>query len=196
MTPPRRRAVAVIAAVSAVALTASSCVGSTPEPGPTAATCTSALGAENVTIGWVTDWPGWGYRPEPSIKSGFDFDLAGWLAEELCFRPTMVDVVIDEREDRLLHGDVDLVIAAYSKTDARMEEVSFAAPYVINEQGIMVRADDERITRIDPEVHHRRALGQCLRDQPRQRDRPQRAQARSAQARVVRQPRRPGELGL
>lgn len=149
MTIPRHRTVSAVAALSAVALTVSSCGGSAPEPDPAAPTCASVLGVDNVNIGWATDWPGWGYQPEPSVKSGFDFDLAGWLAEELCFRPTMVDVVIDEREDRLVHGDVDLVIAAYSKTDERLRRISFAAPYAINEQGVLVRAGDERVTRIE-----------------------------------------------
>ena len=42
---------------------------------------------------------------------------------------------------------MDIVFATYSITDARKEKVSFAGPYFIADQDLLVRGDDASITR-------------------------------------------------
>jgi glutamate transport system substrate-binding protein len=51
-----------------------------------------------------------------------------------------------QRETLLSTGQVDMVVATYSITDARKEKVSFAGPYFIAGQDLLVRADDSSIT--------------------------------------------------
>jgi glutamate transport system substrate-binding protein len=51
-----------------------------------------------------------------------------------------------QRETLLETDQVDLIFATYSITDARKERVSFAGPYFIAGQGLLVRADDDEIT--------------------------------------------------
>jgi glutamate transport system substrate-binding protein len=141
-TPTAKRLTAVVGAI-AVLLSLVGC----PASEPTTTTCTSALGKSHVNIGVKADQPGWGYE-ENYTRSGFDYDLANWLAHELCFTATFVNVASAQREEYLISGRVDLVIATFSKTDDRATRVSFAAPYVVNQQGVLVRAGDTRVTRI------------------------------------------------
>ena len=57
-----------------------------------------------------------------------------------CRRPSA------QRETLISTGQVDMVVATYSITDARKEKVSFAGPYFIAGQDLLVRADDTSIT--------------------------------------------------
>jgi glutamate transport system substrate-binding protein len=136
-----KRVAAMLCAVGVLSLPA--CTSSEPPPEG----CTSALGKSVINIGVKSDQPGWGYE-ENYTRSGFDYDLANWLANELCFTATFVNVASSQREDFLISGRADLVIATFSKTDERATRVSFAAPYVLNRQGVLVRAGDTRVTRI------------------------------------------------
>ncbi|MFZ1411850.1 MAG: transporter substrate-binding domain-containing protein [Micropruina sp.] len=43
-------------------------------------------------------------------------------------------------------GQVDLVVATYSITDARKEKISFAGPYFVAGQDLLIRSDDMSIT--------------------------------------------------
>jgi glutamate transport system substrate-binding protein len=139
-----KRAVAL--PLCAVLALAAGCGTSTaPDAQHAVPSCSSALGAQNINIGILADEPGWGLRMDNYQRSGFDFDLANWLAAELCFRPSFVDVSLNQREDALLNGQVRLVIATYSKTDERAKHISFAAPYAINHPAVLVRAGDQRI---------------------------------------------------
>jgi glutamate transport system substrate-binding protein len=95
-----------------------------------------------VTVGVGARPPGVGHLYG---QSGFEYQLVDWLAAELGFTAPTVELDPGERETALRDGRVQLVIDAYSITDARRREVSFAGPYLMSQQGIMVRADDTRI---------------------------------------------------
>lgn len=136
-----KRVIAILCAVGAVSLPG--CTADEPERNG----CTSALGKDNVNIGVKADQPGWGYE-EDYTRSGFDYDLANWLANKLCFTATFVNVASAQREEYLISGRVDLVIATFSKTDDRATRVSFAAPYVLNRQGVLVLAGSAPVARI------------------------------------------------
>lgn len=51
-----------------------------------------------------------------------------------------------QRETLLGPSQVDMIVATYSITDSRKEKVSFASPYFIAGQDLLVRVDDESIT--------------------------------------------------
>jgi glutamate transport system substrate-binding protein len=136
-----KRVIAIVCAIGALALP-----GCTKEESPSDG-CPSALGKDNINIGVKSDQPGWGFEENYS-RSGFDYDFANWLADKMCFTATFVNVASAQREEYLRNGRVDLIIATFSKTDDRASRVSFAAPYVLNRQGVLVRAGDDRIQRI------------------------------------------------
>ena len=51
-----------------------------------------------------------------------------------------------QRETLLQNGQVDMIFATYSITDKRKEVVSFAGPYFVAGQDLLVAADDDSIT--------------------------------------------------
>ncbi len=59
----------------------------------------------------------------------------------------MVSTPSANREAFLRQGKVDLVVATYSVTPERQKIVSFAGPYYIAHQDILVRANDNSITK-------------------------------------------------
>ncbi|QOL33120.1 glutamate ABC transporter substrate-binding protein [Bifidobacterium eulemuris] len=50
-----------------------------------------------------------------------------------------------QREAMLQNGDVDMILATYSITDERKKAVSFAGPYFVAGQDLLVREDDDSI---------------------------------------------------
>ena len=104
---------------------------------------------KKLTIGIKTDQPGLGLQGANGY-SGFDVDVANYIAKKLGadkveFKKTTSDV----REQYIQQGDVDLVIATYSINDERKKKVSFAGPYLITGQDILVRANDTSINSVD-----------------------------------------------
>ena len=80
--------------------------------------------------------------------SGFDVDVATYVAKELGSNAgdiEWVQAVSAQRETLLSSGQVDMIVATYSITDKRKEQVSFAGPYFIAGQDLLVRADESAI---------------------------------------------------
>ena len=102
-----------------------------------------------VKIGIKFDQPGLGLN-DAGKYSGFDVDVANYVAKELGkTKVTFVQAPSKQREDLIATGQVDLIFATYSITDARKEKVSFAGPYFIAGQDLLVRADDNSITGVE-----------------------------------------------
>lgn len=128
------RTTAGIAAVVALGLAVTAC-SSTPS---SEADRSPAV----IHIGVQTDQPGLGYF-DGQVRSGFEYDLANWLADRLGKKPYFVDLKPDAREIALKDGGVELMIGTYSQTDAREREgVAFVGPYLITQQGMLVLATD------------------------------------------------------
>lgn len=51
-----------------------------------------------------------------------------------------------QREQLIQSGQVDFIVATYAITPKRKEQISFAGPYLIAHQDLLVRADDTSIT--------------------------------------------------
>ena len=101
----------------------------------------------SIRIGIKFDQPGLGLR-DGDTYSGFDVEIAKGVAEQLGYSEDQIEWVeapSPQRETMLEAGQVDLIFATYSITDARKERVSFAGPYFIAGQGLLVRADDDSI---------------------------------------------------
>ncbi|WP_026122758.1 glutamate ABC transporter substrate-binding protein [Nocardiopsis halotolerans] len=132
----RTAAVAALAAVAVLGLPACSAVLGEEE---------SVLDAASLTIGVKTDQPGLGLEGADGDITGFDVDVALSIAEKLGFSEEEVEltgITSAEREDRLVNGEVDMVVATYSITPARKTEVTFAGPYYVAKQDVLVRAEN------------------------------------------------------
>ncbi len=110
---------------------------------------THASDTGSVTIGIRIDQPGLSDRTADGRIVGFDADVARFVAEELGVAAEDIvwrETVAAERESALSSGAVDMVVAAYSITDSRRQEVSFAGPYFETGQDLLVHAATEAIS--------------------------------------------------
>ncbi|QCR19599.1 glutamate ABC transporter substrate-binding protein [Agrococcus sp. SGAir0287] len=108
--------------------------------------------AGGVTIGVKEDQPGLGYLdPATGERTGFDVDIARWIAASLGFSEdqiTFESIASANREQAIVNGDIDYYVGTYSITDARKEQIDFAGPYFVTGQGLLVAADSD-VTSID-----------------------------------------------
>lgn len=134
-----------VVAVAALAMGLAAC-GS--DAGDAGADDASGGDGGGLKIGIKFDQPGLGLK-KGTEYTGFDVDVATYVAKELgtdAADITWVQAPSAQRETLISTGQVDLVVATYSITDARKEKVSFAGPYFVAGQDLLVRADDTSIT--------------------------------------------------
>ncbi|MGI5160069.1 glutamate ABC transporter substrate-binding protein [Microbispora sp. CA-102843] len=107
---------------------------------------------KKLVIGIKIDQPGWGLKKPDGSYAGFDVDVARYVAKELGVPEsgiTFKEAQSANREPFIQQGQVDMVVATYSITDERKKKISFAGPYLVTGQDILVRADDTSITGVD-----------------------------------------------
>jgi glutamate transport system substrate-binding protein len=105
-------------------------------------------GGSGLKVGIKFDQPGLGLK-QGSEFTGMDVDVAKYIGKQLGVDEGDIEFVqapSAQRETLIATGQVDMVVATYSITDARKEKVSFAGPYFIAGQDLLVRADDTSIT--------------------------------------------------
>jgi glutamate transport system substrate-binding protein len=103
-----------------------------------------------VTVGVKDDQPGIGIKdPITGEYSGFDIEIAKHVAAQLGVAPdriTFTPIQSAAREAAIGNGQVDMVVASYTINDKRKTQVSFAGPYFVAGQSLLVRKDDNSIT--------------------------------------------------
>jgi len=83
---------------------------------------------------------------------GFDAGLYQLLANYILgdsSKYEVTQVTSSTRESVLTSGQVDVVFATYSITPARAKIISFAGPYYVSKQGILVKKGNKKIKGID-----------------------------------------------
>jgi glutamate transport system substrate-binding protein len=128
-----------------VVLSASACSSSDD----TGSSVLDAAKRDKLVIGVKADQPGLGLRTPEGTFTGFDIDVATYVAKELGVDKkdiTFKEAVSANREAFLQQGQVDMVVATYSINDARKKKVSFAGPYLVAGQDLLVRKDNKDIT--------------------------------------------------
>ncbi|MFE7846376.1 glutamate ABC transporter substrate-binding protein [Microbacterium sp. NPDC057407] len=102
-----------------------------------------------VVVGVKNDQPGLGMEdPTTGERSGFDVDIARWIAASLGYDQDQIEYVTipsANREQAIVNGDIDYYVGTYSITDDRKEQIDFAGPYFITGQGLLVAADNDDI---------------------------------------------------
>ena len=127
----------------AVALAATACGGEEQR------SALESAEAGNLTIGIKFDQPGLGQRNPDGTFSGFDVDVAKYVAGQLGVTEeniTFKEAPSAQRETLIQNGEVDYIVGTYSITDSRKEKVDFAGPYFIAGQSLLVRSDNTDIT--------------------------------------------------
>ncbi|MDQ1288209.1 MAG: glutamate transport system substrate-binding protein [Actinomycetota bacterium] len=106
-------------------------------------------GAKKMTVGTKFDQPGFGLQGLDGKPAGFDVEMAKIIAGKLGIQPdgiTFKETPSKVREEVIERGEVDLVIATYTINDKRKARVSFAGPYYVAGQQVMVKKEDSAIT--------------------------------------------------
>lgn len=83
-----------------------------------------------------------GFRNSQNQLQGFEIDVARQLAADLLGDKTAVEfkpLLNQDRLDALLEGDVDLLIARMTITDARSRLVDFSQPYYVDGTAFITR---------------------------------------------------------
>lgn len=112
-----------------------------------------------ITIGCKTDVPELSFYDEKTdLFSGIEVDLAYEIAARV-FNTTVDDVkekgylnivgvTVENREQMLENGDIDLMLATYTKTDERAQRFAISNTYYTDKIGLMVKSgktDNETI---------------------------------------------------
>ncbi|MFH9013637.1 glutamate ABC transporter substrate-binding protein [Streptomyces sp. NPDC017943] len=135
-----RKVSAAAATALVLALTATACGGD--DGGDS----NSSGGGKTIKIGIKYDQPGLGLKEPDGSFSGFDVDVATYVAKELGYKPDQIEWVETksaDRENALSRGDVKLIAATYSITDERKQKVDFAGPYLLAHQDLLVKKDSD-----------------------------------------------------
>jgi polar amino acid transport system substrate-binding protein len=142
---------AIVILLVAIALCSCTC------PRPSSVTADGGAGdalaritaANRVRIGVKTDTPPFGVRTGETW-SGFDIELALAVSKVLGIENIdFVPVTSADRDDKILAGEVDMVIASYTITRYREKEVDFTIPYFQDGQALLVPVDSKISSYLD-----------------------------------------------
>ena len=103
---------------------------------------------KKVTIGVKFDQPGLGMKNPDGSVTGFDVDVATFVAQQLGYKPDEIEwkeAPSGQRENLIQNGQVSYIVATYSITPEREQKVAFAGPYFQTGQSLLVRADNTDI---------------------------------------------------
>ncbi len=149
-----KRTVATVAG-AVLALTLAAC-GDDDSPAPivenpdfaSGTTMAKLADAGKVTIGTKFDQPGFGLLGLADDPEGFDVEVGKIIAGALGIKPddiTWQETTSDIREQAIEDGDVDFVVATYTINDERKKRITFAGPYYVAGQQLMVMSDNDAI---------------------------------------------------
>lgn len=105
--------------------------------------------AGTIRIGTKFDQPGFGLKGLSGAPEGFDVEVAKIIAGAMGISEDNIEWVETPskvREEVIEQDKVDMVVATYTMNEKRAERISFAGPYYLAGQQLMVAADDDTIT--------------------------------------------------
>ena len=102
--------------------------------------------SKEIVIGVFSDKKPFGYVDENGTYQGYDVYFGRRLAKDLGVKVKYVPVEAASRVEYLRSGKVDLILANFTVTDERKEQVDFALPYMKVSLGV-VSPEDQLITK-------------------------------------------------
>ena len=148
---------ALVASLAVAALALSACgSSSTPEANvanaPTfesGTTMARIATAGTMKVGTKFDQPGFGLKGLDGKLAGFDVEVAKIIAGAMGVKADSIEWVESPsklREELIEKGTVDMVVATYTINDKRKKRITFAGPYYVAGQQLMVKSDNTKIT--------------------------------------------------
>jgi glutamate transport system substrate-binding protein len=107
---------------------------------------------DKIVIGTKFDQPGLGLKNPDGTMSGFDVDVAKYVAGKLGYSEDRIEwkeAPSAQRETLIQNDQVEFIVGTYSITDSRKEKVDFAGPYLITGQSLLVRSDTSDVTGVN-----------------------------------------------
>lgn len=95
-----------------------------------------------INIGVFSDKNPFGYVDENGEYQGYDIYFANKIGEDLGVKVNFVSTEAANRIEYLQTGKVDIILANFTVTDERKEEVDFALPYMNVALGVVSRNDN------------------------------------------------------
>jgi glutamate transport system substrate-binding protein len=105
--------------------------------------------AQKITVGTKFDQPLFGLKGLSGQPEGFDVEIAKIIVTDLGIpegKITWTETPSGVREEKIAQGAVDMVVATYTINATRKERVSFAGPYYVAGQDLMVKKDNTTVT--------------------------------------------------
>ncbi|MET3806988.1 glutamate transport system substrate-binding protein [Nakamurella sp. UYEF19] len=105
--------------------------------------------AGKLIVGIKVDQPGLGLKNPDGSFTGFDVEVAKYVAKHLGVPESGIEFKESksaEREGLIERGEVAYIVATYSITDTRKQKVNFGGPYFVAHQDLLVKADNTDIT--------------------------------------------------
>jgi glutamate transport system substrate-binding protein len=104
-----------------------------------------------IVIGTKFDQPGFGKKSLADDPQGFDIEVGklvakGIFGDNIDGKVEFIEAQSRVREEYIEQGKADIVVATYSITDARKQRVSFAGPYLVAGQSLLVKKSDDSIS--------------------------------------------------
>ncbi|MDH6576526.1 glutamate ABC transporter substrate-binding protein [Kitasatospora sp. MAP5-34] len=116
-------------------------------------TWVKAKQAGKLTIGAKADQPFLGFEDlTTNTRNGFDIEIAKMVAADLGFTPDQINwktIVTANRETAISGGQIDYYVGTYTINDERKKSVSFAGPYYVAGQDLLVLKSNTDITGSD-----------------------------------------------
>ncbi len=151
-------AIAAAASLAACGGSASSASGSAEDGKTTAAAETAADAgyrtldeikeSGTINIGVFSDKAPFGYVDENGEYQGYDLELGNRIGQDLGVEINYVSTEAASRVEYLQTGKVDIILANFTVTEERAEQVDFAKPYMNVSLGV-VSHEDNVITSLD-----------------------------------------------
>lgn len=104
--------------------------------------------AGKMTVGTKFDQPGFGLLGLEDVPEGFDVKVAEIIAGAMGITPdniTWKEATSEVREQVIEDGEVDMVVATYTINEERAQRITFAGPYYVAGQMLMVKSDNDTI---------------------------------------------------
>lgn len=99
------------------------------------------LGGQVVNIGSDTTYPPHEFIEDGVVK-GFDVDVVAAICERINCQPNWITTAWDGIFGALADGQFDMVVSGVTITEERDKIVDFSEPYIIVQQGVLMRVED------------------------------------------------------
>ena len=103
------------------------------------------LGGRVINIGSDTTYPPHEFI-EDGIVKGFDVDVVAEICNRINCQPNWITTAWDGIFGALADGQFDMVVSGVTITEERDKIVDFSKPYIIVQQGVLMRIEDQAST--------------------------------------------------